>query len=79
MQYVLEDTCKQLFNLIWFCKKVNIPFDVYAFTNEYAKEMPATGNLMNCIIREKVGLFAVDNDFNLMMNLLSSKDQWYCS
>ena len=37
MQYVLEDTCKQLFNLIWFCKKVNIPFDVYAFTNEYAK------------------------------------------
>ena len=35
MQYVLEDTIKQLFNLIWFCRKVNIPFDVYAFTSEY--------------------------------------------
>ena len=32
MQYVLEDTLKQLYNLIWFCRKVNIPFDVYAFT-----------------------------------------------
>ena len=36
-QNVLEDTCKQLFNLIWFCKKVNIPFEVYAFTNEWIK------------------------------------------
>ena len=28
------DTCKQMYNLIWFCKKVNIPFEVYAFTLE---------------------------------------------
>tara|TARA_B100000945_G_scaffold205556_1_gene165295 strand:- start:4831 stop:5769 length:939 start_codon:yes stop_codon:yes gene_type:complete len=25
---------KQLFNLVWFCKKVNIPFEVYAFSND---------------------------------------------
>ena len=31
MQYVIKDTLKQLYNLIWFCRKVNIPFDVYAF------------------------------------------------
>ena len=31
------DTIKQLYNLIWFCKKVSIPFDVYAFTNEWKK------------------------------------------
>ena len=31
----LEDTCKQLFNLAWFCKKVQIPFEIYAFTNDY--------------------------------------------
>ena len=37
MQYVMEDTLKQLYNLIWFCKKVQIPFDVYAFTNEFRK------------------------------------------
>jgi len=35
MQYVIEDTLKQLYNLLWFCKKVNIPFDVYAFTMDY--------------------------------------------
>lgn len=29
------DTIKQLYNLVWFCQKVNIPFDVYAFTNAY--------------------------------------------
>ena len=33
MQYVLQDTLKQLYNLMCFCKKVHIPFDVYAFTN----------------------------------------------
>jgi len=22
-------------NLAWFCKKVQIPFDIYAFTNDY--------------------------------------------
>ena len=27
-QYVLQDTHKQLYNLIWFCRKVSIPFDV---------------------------------------------------
>jgi hypothetical protein len=29
------DTVKQLYNLIWFCNKVNIPFEVYAFTNDW--------------------------------------------
>tara|TARA_B100001250_G_scaffold54421_1_gene42209 strand:+ start:31 stop:2256 length:2226 start_codon:yes stop_codon:yes gene_type:complete len=35
MSSVLMDTVKQLFNLIWFCKKVQIPFQVFAFTNEW--------------------------------------------
>jgi len=34
MNNILENTMKQLFNLVWFCKKVNIPFEVYAFTND---------------------------------------------
>jgi hypothetical protein len=29
----IENTVKQLFNLVLFCKKVNIPFEVYAFTD----------------------------------------------
>ena len=35
MSTVLMDTIKQLFNLVWFCKKVQIPFQVFAFTNEW--------------------------------------------
>ena len=31
---ILENTLKQLYNLVWFCRKVNIPFEVYAFTND---------------------------------------------
>ncbi|AIX24473.1 peptidase [Synechococcus phage ACG-2014g] len=31
MQYQLLDTLKQVYNLIWFCKKSGIPFRVYAF------------------------------------------------
>ena len=37
MGQVMMDTLKQLYNLMMFCKKVSIPFDVYAFTNEYPK------------------------------------------
>ena len=40
MQYTLLDTCKQMFNLLWFCKKVGIPFDVYSFTNEWSSNDP---------------------------------------
>lgn len=35
MGNILMDTVKQLINLISFCKKVNIPFDVYLFTNSW--------------------------------------------
>ena len=35
MQNCLGATIKQLLNLVWFCKKVNIPFRVYGFTNCY--------------------------------------------
>jgi len=31
----LENTLKQLINLVMFCKKVNIPYEVYAFSSEY--------------------------------------------
>jgi hypothetical protein len=31
----IDSTIKQLINLTMFCKKVNIPFEVYAFTSEY--------------------------------------------
>jgi len=46
----LGNTMKQLFNLAMFCKKVNIPFEVYAFIQDTDPEKmysptPKTGNL----------------------------------
>ena len=35
MGTVLMDTVKQLINLCWFCRKVQIPFEVYSFTYEW--------------------------------------------
>ena len=34
MQYNISGTMKQLFNLVWFCNRVKIPFEVYAFTDQ---------------------------------------------
>ena len=79
MSRVLLDTCKQLFNLVWFCKKVGIPFDVYAFTNEW--ERPAFDlNNGDVIKPAKIGdrtdkkeyTLAINDDFSLM-NILTSK------
>ena len=75
MGYVMKDTIKQLFNLIWFCNKVNIPFEVYAFTNEWNETAwNEHGNLVEHPdhYEAEVGLLSVSPDFS-MMNLLSSK------
>jgi len=65
MQNVMMDTIKQLFNLIWFCKKVNIPFEVYAFTNSYPNP-----NRFD-IVQEDLKMH-MDGNFALL-NLLTSK------
>jgi hypothetical protein len=41
MSGILQDTVEQLLVLVEFCKKVNIPFEVYAFSsNQYAPDCP---------------------------------------
>lgn len=34
----LNNTVKQLLSLVLFCKQINIPFEVYAFTSTYSKQ-----------------------------------------
>ena len=36
----LNGTIKQLFNLLWFCQRVKIPFEVYAFSSAYYRDNP---------------------------------------
>ncbi len=69
MSYVLQDTIKQLYNLIWFCRKVSIPFEVYAFTNEWIRHGEEI--VHSCYERKEYN-FAIDDTFSLM-NLFSSK------
>ena len=78
MSDVMLDTCKQLFNLVWFCKKVSIPFEVYAFTNEWRrgeydyendKFLPADRTPH---YEKRESLLVVDETFS-MMNILTSK------
>ena len=78
MASVMLDTCKQLFNLVWFCKKVSIPFEVYAFTNEWRRPEYdyETGKFLAADrtphYQKREGLIQVDEGFSLM-NLLTSK------
>ena len=75
MSSVMLDTVKQLFNLIWFCKKVNIPFEVYAFTNDYPIYKYDENNkpiMPQPLYQKKDGLIQVQEYLSLM-NMLTSK------
>lgn len=75
MSEVMTDTIKQLYNLMWFCKKVSIPFEVYAFTNEWRRgEIDEDGRrkVLQPHYQKKHGLVQVDESFSLM-NIFTSK------
>ena len=75
MSRVMLDTVKQLFNLIWFCKKVGIPFEVYAFTNSYPIIKYDENNkpiFPEPSYQKKEGLLRVEEYFSLL-NMLTSK------
>ena len=70
----LLETLKQMYNLLWFCKKCQIPFDVYAFTNEYklrTRTMEEVKNKWN-VDEVKTNQFNIPEEFS-MLNLFTSK------
>ena len=76
MGQVMEDTIKQLFNLIWFCKKVSIPLDVYAFTSDYPLvkyNEDGSADMENCrfAYERRNGTLHIPEWFS-MMNILTS-------
>lgn len=67
----IDNTIKQLLNLVMFCKKVNIPYEVYSFTSEYTDECGekfSTYEMRNIAKRGDM----VMSPFRLM-NLLSNR------
>ena len=69
MGQCILDTIKQLFNLVWFCNKCNIPFDVYAFTNSYLWNSEDEA-VKNESMDWEINKLFVHKDFNLL-NLLT--------
>jgi hypothetical protein len=71
MHNVMHDTIKQLLSLVLFCKKVSIPFEVYAFSDAYSKggDNPYWDNDLPIVYK--------DGDLLLrnvtLMNILSSR------
>ena len=60
----LKGTLTQLFNLVWFCRRTKIPFEVYAFSDVYAKKLDVE-------LEKEAGAFDIRNF--TMLNVLSSK------
>ena len=72
----LDSTLKQMINLVMFCRRINIPFEVYAFTSEYYRLKSGYDDANSWVhelatSKEKNILFS-DYTFSLL-NLFSSK------
>ena len=68
MSPYMLDTIKQLYNLIWFCNKIKIPFEVYAFTNCFPRTLIAR----DVAADRKAGQAYIEESFSLM-NILTSR------
>jgi len=89
-----HNTIKQTLNLVWFCKRVNIPFEVYGFTNGYSKREDTNKNIKlqkrkqndlivnECTLLNMLSSRASKEEFNEgMINLWALSNYWnnrYC-
>jgi hypothetical protein len=64
----IQPTVKQLLNLVMFCKKVNIPFEVYAFTTQWKSKKPVQTPKVGDI---DVGAFSL---LNILSNKMTAKE-----
>ena len=71
MSQCLLDTLKQTYNLVWFCKKANIPFRVYGFQSGYHSSY-RYGSYLHEGFDHQENQLAVGDDFRLL-EFLSSR------
>jgi hypothetical protein len=71
----MSGTIEQLITMSTFCRKVNIPFDVYAFSTQYPKKLKDMPVDSSVDIKEN----QLDIDYFSLLNILSSsmKNQTY--
>lgn len=73
----LHPTIKQLLNLVLFCKKVNIPFEVYAFTNRFYHETGEQKSGGEAQYKENDILIRHFNLLNLFSSKMNASDLSY--
>ena len=64
------NTIKQTLNLVWFCERVNIPFEVYGFTNGYGRDRGDSNKHIHAQKRKQDDM--IINELTLL-NMLSSR------
>ena len=71
----LKGTLAQLYNLIWFCRRTNIPFEVFAFSDVYSRDAGQRSYRYHIDLDEvksfKAGDLALHHNFRLL-NMFSS-------
>ena len=77
MSNEIVSTVKQVLNLTAFCKKVQIPFEVYAFTNEWVAAKRAMAGETNYMSYDHPGVeknvVYINKEHFHMMNFISSR------
>jgi len=73
MSWTLLDTLKQVYNLVWFCKKVNIPFRVYGFASGYYGRYGSHNNIHKCVVNPDNNTLAIGDDIRLLEFLSSQQ------
>ena len=80
----LKGTLSQLYNLIWFCRRTNIPFEVHAFSDYYArhKDIETEKEMGTFELRKFVMLnffsskMTIDEEMKVMHYLWMIANQW---
>jgi hypothetical protein len=67
----LTGTLSQLYNLIWFCRRTQIPFEVYAFSNSHRVLRDENGDIHPYLESFKAGNLVLDN--MKLLNFFSNK------
>lgn len=79
MQDVIIPTVKQVINLAMFCRRINIPFEVYAFTGQYHSSIMSDSDLDNArnfnysMARQQDKNVLFSDGYFSLLNLFSSK------
>lgn len=66
MGNTIGSTVKQMLNLVWFCRKVKIPFKVYGFTNAWYVNEDDEYNLRSLIETPIKDTFWIDKNFRML-------------